>query len=178
MCSASQWNLFSIKENKFCDALLNDKESPQADTGNYHKTNCLIRPTDWLQIPDLSCVGCILSHMTIASEAVQDIAMHIVTATSHTKKCAQFLIPYRDNEYTGGHLCKRTCRCPSCCNITACPHQHCRKKQFLYWQRMWQTKLDFRALTDSARVSIGDRMTNYTLLNLKIQDLWGVTLCC
>jgi len=119
---------------------------------------------------------CILSHITIASKAVQNIAMHIVTATYHTKKCAYFLIPYRDNEYTGGHLWKSICRCPSCCNITACPHQHCRKKQFLYWQRMWQTKLDFHAVADSAGVSIGDRMT--TLLNLKIQEFWGVPLCC
>jgi hypothetical protein len=87
MCSASQWNLFSIKENRFCDTLLKDKQSPQADTGNYHKTNCLIRPTNWLQIPDLSCVGCILSHMTIASKAVQDIAMHIITATYHEEMC-------------------------------------------------------------------------------------------
>jgi hypothetical protein len=174
MRSASQWNLFSIKENRFCEALVKDKESPQADTSNYHKTNCLIRPTDWLQIPDLHCVGCILSHVAIASKAVQDIAMHIVTATYHMKKCAQFLIPYRDNEYTG----KRTCRCPWRCNIAASPPQHCRKKQFLYWQRMCQTKLDFLALMDSAIVSIGDRMTDYTLLNLKIQDLWGAMLCC
>jgi hypothetical protein len=45
-------NMFSItvksiqyQREQICDALLKDKESPQADTGNYHKTNCLIRST-------------------------------------------------------------------------------------------------------------------------------------
>jgi hypothetical protein len=42
-------------------------------------------------------VGWILSHITTASKVVQDIAVHIITATYHMKKCSQFLIPYRDN---------------------------------------------------------------------------------